>query len=413
MSDADLQIRVSVDASGVAPGLSAVKAALDGVGPNIQGLAKSFGQTAEKIKSGVSGVADAVGGLKTAGLGGAEALSGLAKASSGITAVAAAIAGLAQAGDKTELAAFVDSQAGKVVVARQTAQAQMQASDEATEHAVHNDDKALEHLKSSTEALASTFAKGLARMAQGTESFAQVMRSVGQQILQDLMQVVDHMVERWAWGVVENVLASTQGQAVLKALGLQTLAAEIANEHTKVLAAVTGAEMQVAAKQAGAAQGLAIDGLASMKEIVNSAATAAAAVFNSVAKIPIVGWALAPPAAAGAFAAVMAFRGLVSSAAGGFDIPSGVNPLTQLHAQEMVLPARIANPMRDMLSDYRGGGSVSGAGSESAVGDTHLHLHMGAGADGPSLQRWFDTHGDKLVNALNAKLRGGATLKLA
>lgn len=46
------------------------------------------------------------------------------------------------------------------------------------------------------------------------------------------------------------------------------------------------------------------------------------------------------------------------SAAGGFDIPSGVNPLTQLHQKEMVLPAEYADVIRGIS---RGGSSSSNA----------------------------------------------------
>lgn len=41
-------------------------------------------------------------------------------------------------------------------------------------------------------------------------------------------------------------------------------------------------------------------------------------------------------------------RGLFS-AAGGFDVPSGINPVTQLHSNEMVLPADIAQPLREAM----------------------------------------------------------------
>jgi hypothetical protein len=44
------------------------------------------------------------------------------------------------------------------------------------------------------------------------------------------------------------------------------------------------------------------------------------------------------------------------SASQGFDIPAGMNPLTQLHEQEMVLPKALANPLREMLAAGGGGG---------------------------------------------------------
>ena len=51
-----------------------------------------------------------------------------------------------------------------------------------------------------------------------------------------------------------------------------------------------------------------------------------------------------------------------AAAAGGYDVPAGLSPLTQLHASEMVLPADIAGPLRDQV---KGGGMG---------GDVHLHV---------------------------------------
>jgi hypothetical protein len=56
---------------------------------------------------------------------------------------------------------------------------------------------------------------------------------------------------------------------------------------------------------------------------------------------------------------------LLASASGGFDIPAGVNPLTQLHEKEMVLPAHIAEPLRQNLA---GGGGMGGD-------QVHVHVH--------------------------------------
>jgi hypothetical protein len=51
------------------------------------------------------------------------------------------------------------------------------------------------------------------------------------------------------------------------------------------------------------------------------------------------------------------------SASGGWDIPPGVNPVTQLHEKEMVLPAETADKVRNAT----GGG-----------GATHIHYHVSA-----------------------------------
>lgn len=61
--------------------------------------------------------------------------------------------------------------------------------------------------------------------------------------------------------------------------------------------------------------------------------------------------------AAGA-AAGNAFTGATMSAAGGFDIPAGINPVTQLHAREMVLPEKYADVIRDLAAGQSGAGGM-------------------------------------------------------
>lgn len=98
-------------------------------------------------------------------------------------------------------------------------------------------------------------------------------------------------------------------------------------------------------------------------------AMAGLAAFASTAAIPIVGPAAAPAAAAAAIAAAEGFAVAataaasmsIASARGGFDIPGGVNPITQLHEKEMVLPQAQANVIRDLAKDGSGGGKSAPA----------------------------------------------------
>lgn len=91
--------------------------------------------------------------------------------------------------------------------------------------------------------------------------------------------------------------------------------------------------------------------------IAGLAAQAAAGAFASTAAIPVVGPELAPAAAATAYSETIAWQA-AASAAGGFDIPAGMNPVTQLHSQEMVLPASLANKVRSGQGIGGGGGTV-------------------------------------------------------
>lgn len=129
------------------------------------------------------------------------------------------------------------------------------------------------------------------------------------------------------------------------------------------------------------------------------AAKAGSGAASSVASIPYVGPILAIAALASVLGAVSATSSKVPSAAGGFDIPRGMNPVTQLHEEEMVLPKGIANPLRDALAE---GGGLGGGG-----GDTH-HWNVQA-IDPRGFQDFLMKRGgaDVLVKALNERRRNG------
>lgn len=90
-----------------------------------------------------------------------------------------------------------------------------------------------------------------------------------------------------------------------------------------------------------------------IKTVTAHAAEAGAGAAASQAGIPIFGPVLAI-AAMGAM--VSAVLGLIASASGGYDIPGGVNPLVQAHGGEMILPAPLADRVRDMTG---GGGGLT------------------------------------------------------
>jgi hypothetical protein len=91
------------------------------------------------------------------------------------------------------------------------------------------------------------------------------------------------------------------------------------------------------------------------------AAKAGAGAAASQASIPVVGPMLAIAAMAATFSAVMGMKSNVAaSAAGGFDVPGSINPITQLHAKEMVLPAKHADVIRQWAD--HGGAPAPAAG---------------------------------------------------
>lgn len=103
--------------------------------------------------------------------------------------------------------------------------------------------------------------------------------------------------------------------------------------------------------------------------VAANAAQAGAGAAASQASIPIVGPAMALAAMAAVFAAVMAL-GSRKSAARGYDIPKGLNPVVQTHEEEMILPQKYANVIRGMAA---GGAAEAGGG-----GDVHIHARSDA-----------------------------------
>jgi hypothetical protein len=100
----------------------------------------------------------------------------------------------------------------------------------------------------------------------------------------------------------------------------------------------------------------------------------------------------APAFGAAMSAAAMAFAPM-ASAAQGFDIPTGVNPVTQLHAREMVLPEQQADVIRSL------------AGSGGAGGDTY-HFHIQA-LDGQDVRRVLMDNPRAVADAVSTAKRRG------
>lgn len=174
-------------------------------------------------------------------------------------------------------------------------------------------------------------------------------------------------------------------------MGVKMVADWAVKEATKTMATLAGTEARTAAEEDGAVQSMAISGAAAVKNIMNSAWEAMSAAYKAMAGIPVVGPALAVGAGATAFGAVSGLAGNIASARGGYDIPAGVNPMTQLHEREMVLPRAQADAVRNMAD---GGG-----------GETHLHVHA---IDGASVEKLFKNNGALLTSVMRSQRRNFA-----
>ena len=173
---------------------------------------------------------------------------------------------------------------------------------------------------------------------------------------------------RQAMGGVFSAIRQTFVQEMVSK-PLAALVGRFAKEGAMWLA--NGAR-QIAAQTSTSAAVTGIKKVETTENVGMNAIQAAAEAFKAMAGIPYVGPILAVGAAAAAMAAVYGLMSgmggggsststtttRIPSAAGGWDIPAGINPLTQLHENEMVLPAEHAQTIREMAGQSGGDNST-------------------------------------------------------
>lgn len=135
---------------------------------------------------------------------------------------------------------------------------------------------------------------------------------------------------------------------------------------------------QIAFQSTAAAAGVAIAKTSAAAQQLAAAKVAASNTYAAVSAIPIIGPILAPPAAAVAFAAVLAFEkgGLVPD-----------DQMAFLHKNEMVLPAPISKGVQNMISNGGGNGGSNGGSSGNGSGGDHFHYHSSEGESDASIRR--------------------------
>ena len=161
------------------------------------------------------------------------------------------------------------------------------------------------------------------------------------------------------------VIAGTSRQIGAKALASNK---EILFDNASKGAKVASEAIKSGAAAAGAAKSTFASAGAATTEIGNNAGVAAAGAYKSTVVIPFIGPVAAPAAAAIALAAVLGFGALVSSRGGLGEVGrDGQGAI--LHAKETVLPAYIAEPMRQMFVSprSRSGGFAAPAAQAGAA----------------------------------------------
>lgn len=230
-------------------------------------------------------------------------------------------------------------------------------------------------LKKLPETMEKSLGKAIEGMLKRTMTFKQALKSVFNDIKTEFSKMTGNLLTKFSEMVAHQIKVWLFG------------------EEVKTAATETGAAARCAAEQAASEQGLMAQAGSLIQSIMNFAAKTFAGVWSALSGIPYVGPAMAAAAAPAAMAVVIGIASRVKSASGGYDIPAGVNPMTQLHEEEMVLPAKHADVIRQ-LADGGGGGAGGGP----------VNVHITA-MDARSVRDYFKANSDKLAPALRKMAR--------
>jgi hypothetical protein len=165
--------------------------------------------------------------------------------------------------------------------------------------------------------------------------------------------------------LVSDKATTQQSDALALQSSIQQTALTQTQQAAQVGAVTAGVTAQNAAQSAGKAAGMAQSVAMGSAQIGNDAMVGASGAYSALASIPVVGPFLGAAAAAVTFAAIMGYDALTSAEGGQYSVPFD-GQLTELHKDEMVLPASIAGPMRDTfegresaLPQFGGGASLN------------------------------------------------------
>lgn len=288
-----------------------------------------------------------------------------------------------------------------------------------------------------------SFTSMFTQWGAGIDDFRSGWQNFGRSILGVIENVVGQMVERWVMGQLGMTTANIVGESSRTAAaatgtaartGIQAAetTAAAAAEATETGAVIAGETAKTSATAAGAASRVAIEGTAAvttagitqssvLMQIAARAASAAAGAYSAIAAIPVVGPFLAPAMAATALAGVLALGNRIFSAEGGWGKVPYDGATTELHKDEMVLPASIANPLRNSLSRMspgQAGGLTAGASSAGAQARSdmlsktlnptfHYSPQVNAGGPRDSLDTILAKEGAAMRRWINNQVRAG------
>lgn len=214
------------------------------------------------------------------------------------------------------------------------------------------------------------------------------------QTFQKVNDAFQKSLDAWTKG---TMTLSTAIQAMMAGLLRQFIGykakeveAHLAGEAAKKAATAEGVAARLAMEAAGALRSIAL----AFSTAIKTMAIHAGEMFTGMTAwlSQFLGPFAVPVALGLTVGAIATGAALMHSAAGGYDIPPGVNPVTQLHAQEMVLP----KPYADVIRSMAGGGKGSG-------GDTYIIHAM----DPRSFRQYVMDNRDHLADAVQRAHKDG------
>lgn len=228
----------------------------------------------------------------------------------------------------------------------------------------------MKEIKSTADTMAGEVSGVLNSALSGNLNWASEINKIGGQMISELTKYLFQMVALMINHQTMMAAAQQAGQGnmvgslinwLAQKIGLEatnnaaSLGQHVATETGKATASVTAQATQLSTLAASLAAQIAAQKGAAVVQGTTDAGVAAANTMASLSGIPIVGPALAAATAPVMFSETLAY----AVAEGGFDVPAGIAPMAQLHPREMVLPASLADNIRNMNGGSGGSTSVT------------------------------------------------------
>lgn len=242
-----------------------------------------------------------------------------------------------------------------------------------------------------TSRMSGLWDKGIQSMMNGTLTWKNAMNAI-------FTELAGAFIQSMITVPMKKYAASLATRLAVKLGFIKTeTAAEVAGQAAQTGAVVAGETTKTMATSTGALARLAIKAGEAIKSIMMYAWEAMAGAFKAMVSIPYIGPVLAVAAGASALALVGGLAGKIKSARGGYDIPAGVNPVTQLHEEEMVLPKQHANTIRALGKNLTSDGGIGGGQGDSAQTFNNFTIQAW---DSKDVRRFLEKHGRELAGGL-------------